>query len=172
MALSTTENILRLWGLTDQEAYQIGRYSGQSELNAEMARVRTIAQAYLKTRAPNYYTGAATANTDLDALFAEAEATLAAYYWGSTPWARKVLGTHWAVDQEDSDSLERFLQGLIDRAQTLISPYVSVDEEESPFAMPAIAPIGPIGTDELDSVTYDLDQLLVTAEPGGMRTGP
>jgi hypothetical protein len=171
MALSSTTDILRVLGMTDAEAYQLGRFSGQSELNAEIRDAQDTAVAYFVTRAPTYYTGSATSETNVDMLFRKAEATIAAYYFGHALWARKAMGTHWAVDQEDSDSFRDYLDGLIDRAQSLVNPYLVIDEEESPFALPSIALIGPIAETEYQDVATDLEEMLARAEPGAVRLG-
>lgn len=166
MALTTTAHVRQTGGIAEADAFLMFRVADDAALNTEVARMLARASAWLASRAPDFYTGSATAETGIDTLFEGAEEALTLHFLTMQLKARKVMGTHFPYDAEDSD---RFGE-LIDvewfaQMEGLVGAYIEIQGDAAhPFALPTLGATGPILNTELDRVTTTLGDILDRAE--------
>src|SRR5438552_13430852 len=103
MPLTSVANVRKTGGIAEANAYLLFQMADDAELNTEVDRKLALAAAWLASRAPDFYTGSATAEAGIDTLFSGAEEALAMHFLTMQLKARKVYGTHFPYDSEDSD---------------------------------------------------------------------
>lgn len=141
MAYATVALVKEVGGLNEALDYNLFWHSSPDELDAAITRKIAVASSWLKSRNLSAYN---TTDTDEQALIGEGEAYLALHFLTMPLKSRKVFGTHWALDQEDST---RFAE-LVDveykaMAQDLLGEFFTVVETPTAFAMPTFQ-IGPV----------------------------
>ncbi len=166
MALTTAAHVRQTGGIAESNAYLLFAMDDDADLNAEVTRMLARASAWLKTRAPDFYTGAATSDTDVDALFEGAEEALTMHYLTMQLKAKKVYGTHFPYDQEGSERFEELIDvEWLAQMEGLIGAYLEVTGDAAhPFALPVCGATGTILPSELDPITTILGKELEYAE--------
>lgn len=164
MAQATVALVKELGGLNNSDDYNLWRFSTPDELDAALVRALAVASAWIRRRAPSLYT-----TTDADTLtcLGVGEAFLALHFIVAPLKARKVFGTHWALDQEDSS---RFAE-LIDveykqLAEDALGLDLTIVTEPNAFARPTftIGPvIDPLTDTSIESETEQLDEIVARA---------
>src|SRR5688572_940662 len=105
MAKATVAQVLQEAGLDHSEDYNLFRLSSESELHEFAALKIAAAAGYLRRKiTADVYDD--TADADLMAAVTQAEIWKACTLLLKPIEARKVAGTHWAVDSEDQPSYE------------------------------------------------------------------
>lgn len=154
MAYATVALVKELGGLNEASDYLLFRFSTPDELDAAIVRKIAVAAAWLRSRNLSAYL-----TTDADELvvIAEGEAYLALHYLIMPLKARKIYGTHWALDQEDSTRFGELVDvEYKDMAQDLLGEFFTVTEEANAFARPTFQ-IGPV-IDLLTDTTIDSEE--------------
>jgi hypothetical protein len=145
VSLATVEEVRRRGGLNEETDHNLFRVADEAELDDMVAEDLALAEAWISERvSTEVYTGSATASTARDLIFARAECLMALHFLTLPLKARKVEGTHWAVDQEGSERFAELIDvEYLNQAKILIEQYVTVDidTDEAPFALPAFAVI-------------------------------
>lgn len=167
MGLTSVGEVRRLGGLDDSEAFHLFRLSDEAALEAMIEDEITLAAAYLTSKAGTDYTQ--TSDTDKQAVFRRAEAYWVLMQLTEPLKARKVMGSQWALDSEDSLSYER----LIDtewqtKFEMLVGIYVPDDTPSSPFSLGAFAVTTPIDrVNDVDCITDQNQRILDEVTCGG-----
>lgn len=139
MAKATFSDVLREAGLDEPDAYLLFRMSSEAELHA-FAQAKVAAAAGWLRRKITAAVYDDVSDADFTAAVTQAETWAAAILLAKVIEARKVYGTHWAVDSEDSTGYAN----LIEQWERLLTEFLLELEEEAegderPFAMPAMA---------------------------------
>ena len=155
MAYATVSLVKELGGLNEEQDYNLFRYSSPDQLDAAITRKIAVASAWLKTQNASNY---ATTDADEQVVIGEGEAYLALHFLTMPLKSRKVFGTHWALDQEDST---RFAE-LIDveykaMAEDLLGEFFTVTEQQGGFARPVLI-VGPV-IDPLTDLTIESEDV-------------
>lgn len=170
MALTTPKEVLRTGGLQEVEAADLFRLESQAHLTRHVQTAIDRAQAWLSGRAPSYYTGSATGSANQDADFKAAEEyfTLHLLYWPLR--VRKVLGSHFPLDSEDSDAYDALSEDALEMAERFVSSYVVLETSaESAFALPTLLASAAILPEEYQSVNQEYEDRIRAAEPNAVR---
>lgn len=126
--------VKQLGGLNESSDYLLFRYASPDELDAAITRQVAVVSAGLTEDIPAIY-GAPTAGQTL--LLAEGEAYLALSLLCMSLKSRRVFGTHWPLDQEDSSRFQELIDNEFqERAQSLLGRWLTVIEEKNAFAKP------------------------------------
>lgn len=162
MALASVEEVRRRGGLNSFDDFRLFRVEDEAELDDMVAEDLALASAWLSDRVDAaYYTGSATANTARDLLFKRAECLLAMHFITLPLKARKVEGTHWAVDQEDASSFAELIDNeYLKAAELLIEPFVEITTDDTPFALPVMVVTTPVDRSTLTPVPCQLQDNL------------
>lgn len=104
--LTTVQEILKIGGLDEPSDYTLLRLSSEAELVARAAEEGAVAAAFISKILPTVYPPTA-ANDIL--LLSRAEAFLALAQLVEPAKARKVYGSHYPIDSEDSPRYEALI---------------------------------------------------------------
>ena len=162
MALASVEEVRRRGGLNHEEDFRLFRVADEAELDDLVAEDLALAEAYLTDRVSStYYTGSATTSASKDLLFKRAECLLAMHFLTLPLKVRKVEGTHFAFDSEDSSRYEELIDNeFLKAAELLIEPYLDItDSDDAPFGYPvmlATTPLDRTTVPVVDSVLQDV----------------
>jgi hypothetical protein len=156
MAWATVERVKEVGGLNHPHDYLAYRLDGELDLDNLIDKAIRTASAWIKTRiAGGIYT---TLDLDVQELLALGESYLTLHFMTPALKARKVYGTHFAFESEDSD---RYAE-LIDMewmalAQELLGEWLTVPVGEAHFAFPRLLVGTPIPRNvwPLDSVEQE-----------------
>lgn len=155
-------------GIAEADAYLLFRLADDAALNTEVTRMLTRASAWLVGHLtdPADYTGAATAATNTDALFAGAEEALTMHFLTMQLKARKVYGTHFPYDSEGSERFEELIDvEWFKQVEGFVSGFLNTQVDPGKtFFLPAFGATGTILRSEKDAITTKLDDLLIDAE--------
>ena len=148
-----------LLGLNHEEDYQLFRLPDEASLDVLITDELAVATAYLTSRAGDNYTQ--TSDTNLQALMTRAEAYWVGMQLFESLKARKVTGSHWALDSEDSSRYE----ALIDtewaaKFEMLTGPYISSDTTANPYSAGVFVTTTPVDPDDVDCITDQYDRIL------------
>ena len=137
MAKATVNQVLLEAGLDEDTAYHLLRMSSEAELHAFVTQKIASAAGYLRAKiTATIYD--AVSDTDRTEAITQAEIWKAASLVVKVIEARKVFGTHWAVDSEDSTGYA----GLIEQWERMLAEFLdelAVIDEGAPTYIPAIA---------------------------------
>lgn len=157
MAQATVALVKELGGLNADEDYLLWRYSTPDELDAAIVRGLAVASAWIRRREPGLYT---TSDADTLSLLAVGEAWLCLYLIVEALKSRKVFGTHWAVDQEDSSRFQQLIDvEYLQQAQFALGLDLTVIETPAAFARPTFT-LGPSLDRLTDSTIAPADEVL------------
>jgi len=173
MALTTVAHVRQTGGIAEDNAYLLFQVDDDDALNTEVARMLTRASAWLTTRAPDVYTGSATSDTSVDALFEGAEEALTMHYLTMQLKAKKVYGTHFPYDQEGSERFEELIDvEWVTQMEGLVGAYLNAldTDLQHPFALPGLGSTGTILSSEIDLETTTLGNILDQAENRAQST--
>lgn len=159
MALATAALVREVGGIDDDAAYRLFVVASDTALNALVTARLAIASAWLRTRAPNDYDNG---DADTDALFTHAEALLTMHFLAETLKARKVYGTHFPYDSEDSDSYAKLIDvEWMHQVEELVGPFLAVTVgDEKPFAAPVFLTFGVLDRSQLQSASDELGDII------------
>lgn len=166
MSLTITAHVRQTGGIAAANDYLLFQMADDTALNTEVTRMLARASAWLKTRAPDHYTGSATIEPDIDALFEGAEEALTMHYLTMQLKARKVYGTHFPYDQEGSERFEELIDvEWLAQMEGLVGAYMEVEGDMAhPFALPGFGTTGTVLENEREPVTVTLERVLQRAE--------
>jgi hypothetical protein len=161
-------------GLDDCDAHLLFRLETETQLRERITALIPRATAWLRSRNAAAYNSV---DPDVSRSFRTAECYLTLRYLFEPLKARKVVGTHWPLDQEGS---ERF-EALIDtewqnRAEEEISPYITVTDAERPICLPGLSVGAPVlstdsGVQSAEEELQDiLDDSRALVESGGFTS--
>lgn len=164
MPLTSALEVRKTLGIDEADAYLNFRYADDAELDDEVDKCIAWAVNWLTARVSStYYTG--TAGFDNDDLFKGAEEDMAGYRLFPRLKNRRVMGSHFALDQETSDRFEALIDEEIPRhVEMAIGPFVTIDidSDDLPVTAPSIVATGIIDRTELiswpDQLAEALDQ--------------
>lgn len=106
MALTTAQHVLRLGGLDETSGHELFRDDTEAELLLRVAAEIPIAEAYISVVAPAAYASVA---VNTVALLGRCCEYLVLQQLCEPLKARKVYGSHWPLDSEDSSRFEALL---------------------------------------------------------------
>lgn len=166
MPLTTVANVRQTGGIAESNAYLLFQMDDDDALNDEVERMLNRASAWLASRAEDFYTGSATSDTGIDALFEGAEECLTLHFLTMQLKARKVYGTHFPYDSEGSERYEELIDvEWFAQMEGLVGAYMEVGGDAAhPFALPTLGATGTILSSDLDVVTVTLGDVLDRAE--------
>jgi hypothetical protein len=137
MALTDNTYVRLVGGLNEADAYQLFRVADNAALNALVDERILDAAAWLDIRANADYND--TSDTSKQRMFKLGEAYLALHFLVPALESRKVLGTQWPLDQEDSESFSRLTDtDWMGKMKDLLEPYLVIEAADKPFAAPAM----------------------------------
>lgn len=156
MALTDTTTVRLLGGLNEATAYLQFRMADDTELEAFVQAQIDVAAAWLSLTS-TYYTSVVPA---IQAVHAQAEAYIALQYIFDSLKPRKVLGTHFPYDTEESSSFQQMIDVEWEaRAETLLSRFTTLDTAARPIAFPVFS-VGPaIDYTNVDSAEAELTEI-------------
>jgi hypothetical protein len=158
VALSAPADVRRRGGLNDVEAFELFRVEDEAELDDLLAEDIALAVAWLQERVDTaYYTGSATGSAGRDIVFKRAEILLTLHFALMPLKTRRVMGTHWGVDQEGSDRFAELIDNeFLKQASLLIEEFTVIETTDTPFVLPAIMATNDFDRSEiLDQVTQN-----------------
>lgn len=137
MALTSfnLQDVLTLGGLDDADAYLLFRLDSEAQLRERVTAEMAISEAYIAVKVPTYYVSA---DASTQTLLGRAACYLTLQQLVESLKSRKIEGTQWALDQEDSS---RF-QALVDveyeaQAMKLLNLF-GADESGQPIMLPGL----------------------------------
>lgn len=137
MPLTDTTTVRRVGGLNESDAFNLFRLTSDADLVSLINDTIGDASAWLSLRAPLDYVST---DPNVRAMFKRAEACLTLHFLFLPLKARKTLGTHWPLSQEESSRFEELIQiDWYEQMRSLVEPYLIVDSVQKPFAAPAMA---------------------------------
>lgn len=140
MGLTTSATVRKLGGLNDADAYLLFGLANDAALETFVNEMIAVASAWLGQTSVHY----SSATPAIQAIHAQAEAYIALQYLADALKARKVYGTHWPLDMEDSASFANMIDIEWEaRAETLLSRFTTLDTAARPIAFPTFS-VGPI----------------------------
>lgn len=150
-------------GLNEPHAFLTFRFNTQSELETTIDNGERVAAAWLRLNlVPGIYTSS---DTDTQEVLSLAEAYLVLHFIVPALKARKVYGTHFAWESEESDSYAALIDTeWMDLAKQLLGDWITVPVGESHFARPVlkvgpvIDPLDPRFKSEEERLQEDLDR--------------
>lgn len=156
--LTTVQRVRELGGLNEDDAHETFRLADSGALDDRIEVEIAVASAWLQSRGgADYDSGDAVK----DVLFAEAEAYLALQQLYETLKMRKVAGTHWPLESEDSDRYEDLIDVEIPaHIQKFLEPYLVVTAPDKPFAAPVMVVSGPVNRQQVKPVTEQYADLI------------
>lgn len=158
MAVKATSTLVRqLGGLNDSGAYNLFRVADDAALNTFIDAQIAVASAWLSLTAPTYY---ASTDASIDLVFKQAEAYITLQYLADALKARKVFGTHFPYDSEESSSYAQLIDVEWEaRAETLLSRFVTLDTAANPIAFPYFGTSSVIDYTNVDSAEAELTEI-------------
>jgi len=137
-------------GIDEPQAYVLFRYADKPTLDAMVLQYAGFAASWLKTRAGASVYASAALDSDVSNLFALGETYVACHFIFPILQSRKVTGSYYPLQEEDSARFEELI-GVqwMKLAEDLLEPYLTVEEEGKPFALPVFR-VGPGVTRTLD----------------------
>jgi hypothetical protein len=140
MPLATNALVRQLGGLNDDEAHLLFGLDTEPELEALITEQLAVASAWLGLTS-SYYTSL---DANIIAVHRQAETYITLQYLGDMLKARKVYGSHWPLDSEDSAAYSNMIDIEWEaRAETLLSRFTTLDTAARPIAFPTFS-VGPI----------------------------
>jgi len=156
MALTDTATVRLLGGLNEATAYLQFRMANDAALEAFIQDQIDVAAAWLSLTS-TYYTSAVPA---ISAVHAQAEAYIALQYIFDSLKPRKVLGTHFPYDTEESSSFQQMIDVEWEaRAETLLSRFTSLDTAANPVAFPYFGTSSVVDYTNVDSTEMELTEI-------------
>jgi hypothetical protein len=127
--------VKEIGGLNHADDYLSFRFATVAELNTAINNAIAVASAWLNVRlAPGIYT---TTDTDIQELLSQGEAYLALHFLIPAVKARKVIGTHFAWESEDSDRYAELIDvEWLALAQELLADWIIIPVGDTHFARP------------------------------------
>lgn len=142
MAITTSvPDVLAVGGLGEASDYNLFRLADATALAARITAEIAIADAYIATVAPTAYASAA-ANTVT--LLGRAGTYLVLQQLVETLKSRKVEGTHWALDQEESARFEALVDTEYEKQANRILNLFGANETNAPLVLPGLQISGEI----------------------------
>ena len=173
MPLSTAANVRQTGGIAESNAYLLFQVADDTALNTEVTRMLARASAWLANHVEDatVYTGSATADTNIDAMFEGAEEALTMHFLTMQLKARKVYGTHFPYDQEGSERFEELIDvEWFRQMESFVSTYLNTqDDPTHTFALPVLGSTGTIIATDLEPITTTLGKVLDRAENNVQR---
>lgn len=141
MALTTVDEVRAAGGIDEPDAHLTFRLPDPAALDLVVQKGISWGAAWLQLRVlPEHYTGSVTLNLAKDEIFKAAEESLAIYYVLPRLKIRRVLGTHWAVDQEGSERFQELIDTeLLAQVETSIGIYAIVETVGETAYLPQFA---------------------------------
>lgn len=150
MPFTSVSQIRQAGGIDDSLAFNLFWLADDAALNALITPYVTVAAAWVASRAGASAYAAAALDANLTALFAQGESYVALHFLFPALQSRRVLGTHYPLQQEGSERFEELVgTQWMELANDLLEPYLTAEEEGKPFAMPAFV-LGSYVTQEPD----------------------
>lgn len=162
MAWATTALIKELGGLDASSDYTVFWDADGTALDTRITSVIAIASARVAQRVgTTVYT---TTDPSVQTILAWGESYVALYHLYAPLRARKVLGTHYPLQQEDSERFDALLNtDWLELANSLLEPYETEEIDDKPFAMPAFV-LGTYTTQQPDDPGgADAEDIIVEA---------
>lgn len=154
MSLADVDDVKLVGGLNEAQDYLLFRVADAAAMDALLQDNLDLAGAYLGSRvAASIYTGDPTTDTNRDKLFQRAECLLALHFSLLALKSRRVLGSHFALDQEGSERFEELIdQEYLKQVELLIEPWVTIETVETAFALPQLLVTPAIDPADVQSV--------------------
>lgn len=159
MALATPQATIsivkELGGIQAEDDYLLWRFSSPDELDALLTRCLQRAASRIYRRAPTFYT-----ETDENVLsdLAVGEGWLTLHLAIVALKSRKVFGTHWALDQEDSSRFQELIDNeYLTLAEEALGVDLTTSTGTSAFARPVLL-VGPV-IDPLTDLTLESEDV-------------
>lgn len=148
MAFATEAKVREIGGLNDQSQtgdWHLFRFVSNSELSTAIANAIAVAGAWIQTHLldPTIYS---TSDPNLSLLLAQGESYLALHFLVPAVKARRVMGSHYAVESEASDRYEELIDvEWLQLAQELLQGLLilEITTEQHFFARPTLR-VGPV----------------------------
>lgn len=145
-------------GLNHADDYLAFRFQNVGELDTAILNAMAVAASWLRTRLPSGIYDST--DDDVQSLLGLAEAYLSLHFLMPHLKARKVLGTHFSFDSEESERYEELIDvEWLKMAQDLLGEWLTIASGERHFARPRLR----IGTviDPLDPSFESVEQEFV-----------
>jgi hypothetical protein len=148
-------------GLDSADSYTLFWYADKPALDAVVLQYIGFAASWLKLRAGAAVYAAAALDADQANLFTLGETYIALHFLFSILQSRRVQGTHFPLQEEDSSRFEALIDvEWMKLANDLLEPYLTVEEEGKPFAMPVFL-LGPVLDDSSTNTSLDSQEAIV-----------
>lgn len=165
---ATIDRVKKIGGLNEDLDYNLYRFSSPDELDAEIQDAIAVAKATIRDGNDAVYDAP---SADQLTKITRGECYYALYFLYPALKARKVTGTHWPLDQEDSS---RFAE-LIDTewlalAQTALQGVIDVQVTGQTFTRPVLL-VGPV-IDPLIDLTLESEDVQLQEIADAARAWP
>lgn len=155
---TTVQQVKDVGGLNHADDYLLFRVANTPALDDLIEDAIDVAAAWLRTRLPSGIY--ATSDTDIQTLLALGEAYLALHFLAPHAKARKVYGTHFAFDSEDSERYEELIDvEWLKLMEDLLGEWLDVSPTGS-FARPRLRVGAVIDRNDLQSVEEEFAETL------------
>ena len=157
MALGTVALVRRLGGLDDDEAHLLFLLGSEAELNALISDQLDYSAEWIETRAPAAYAAAVLGTYQRQFAMGEVYFTLIDLF--QPLQARKVVGSHWPLDSEESVNYAALIAEWKERFEEFTSQFFVTDTAERPVQMPYFGIGGVLDYTDVDSVEAELTEI-------------